>query len=100
MKEDAGHVPFVRIAQADALRHLGRQREALVILQGVADGADREAADDALYRSAQCLVDLQQYGDARNTLRQLLRRFPYGSVANDARMYLGQLSNPTMLPRR
>lgn len=100
MKEDAGHIPFVRIAQADALRHLGRQREALVILQGVADGADREAADDALLKSAQCLVDLQQYGDARNTLRQLLRRFPYGSVSNDARTYLGQLNNPTMLPRR
>lgn len=100
MKEDAGHIPFVRIAQADALRHLGRQREALVILQGVADGADREAADDALYKMAQCLVDLQQYGDARNTLRQLLRRFPYGSVSNDARMYLGQLSNPALLPRR
>lgn len=100
MKEDAGHVPFVRIAQADALRHLGRQREALVILQGVADGADREAADDALFKMAQCLVDLQQYGDARNTLRQLIRRFPYGSVSNEARLYLAQLSNPNALPRR
>jgi TolA-binding protein len=100
MKEDAGHIAFVRIAQADALRHLGRQREALVILQGVADGADREAADDALYKMAQSLSDLQQYGDARNTLRQLLRRFPYGSIANDARTYLGQLSNPLLYLRR
>ncbi len=100
MKEDAGHIPFVRIAQADALRHLGRQREALVILQGVADGADREAADDALFKMTQCLVDLQQYGDARNTLRQLLRRFPYGSVSNEARLYLAQLSSPNFAPRR
>jgi tetratricopeptide (TPR) repeat protein len=100
LKEDAGHIPFVRIAQADALRHLGRQREALVILQGVADGADREAADDALYKMAQCLVDLQQYGDARNTLRQLLRRFPYGSISGDARLYLATLNNPAIMMRR
>lgn len=100
LKEDAGHVGMVHIAQADALRHLGRQREALVILQTVADTGEREAADDALYKMAQCLVDLQQFGDARNTLRALLRRYPYGSIANDARMYLAELSSPTFTPRR
>lgn len=100
LKEDAGHIPSVRLAQGDALRHLGRQREATVILQMVADGADREAADDALYRIAQCQVDLQLYGDARNTLRALVRRFPYGSVANEARTYLAELSSPTLQRRR
>ncbi|MBL8603947.1 MAG: tetratricopeptide repeat protein [Myxococcales bacterium] len=94
LKDDAGHIPMVRIAQADALRHLGRQREAVVILQGVADGNDREAADDALFKIAQCQVDLQQFGDARTTLRNLLRRYPYGSVAQDARNYLFELSTP------
>lgn len=100
LKEDAGHIPMVRIAQAEALRRLGRQREAIVILQGVADGNDREAADDALYKMAQCLVDLQQFGDARNALRTLLRRYPYGSISNDARMYLAELSSPTFRPTR
>ena len=100
LKDDAGHVAFVRIAQADALRHLGRQREAIVMLQAVADGNDREAADDALLKMAQCQVDLQLFGDARTTLRTLLRRFPYGTVANEARNYLFQLSAPTVGQRR
>lgn len=100
LKEDAGHVPQVRLALADALRHLGRQREAVVILQLVSDGADREAADDALYKMAQCQVDLQLFGDARNTLRALTRRFPHGSIANEARTYLAELSSPTLQMRR
>lgn len=100
LKEDAGHVPGVRLALSDALRRLGRQREALVILQLVADGNDREAADDAMFKTAQCMVDLQQYGDARNTLRALTRRFPHGSITNEARTYLAELSSPTLRIRR
>ena len=96
LKDDAGHIPFVRIAQADSLRHLGRQREAIVMLQAVADGNDREAADDALLKMSQCQVDLQLFGDARTTLRTLLRRFPYGTASNEARNYLFQLSAPTV----
>jgi tetratricopeptide (TPR) repeat protein len=88
LREEAGHIPRVRIAQADALRHLGRQREALVVLQAVADGADTEAADDALLAMAHCQADLQQFGEARTTLRTLLRRFPYGTASQEARMYL------------
>ncbi|MEZ4409023.1 MAG: hypothetical protein R3A52_21515 [Polyangiales bacterium] len=100
LKEDAGHIPMVRNAQADALRHLGRQREAVVILQAVADGGDREAADDAMLLMARCQVDLQQYGDARNTLRALVRRYPHGSVADQARAYLFELSTPANAARR
>jgi tetratricopeptide (TPR) repeat protein len=100
LREDAGHIGRVRIAQAEALRHLGRQREALVVLQAVAEGADNDTADDALYLMAHCQADLQQFGDARTTLRNLLRRFPYGSIANEARAYLFNLSTPTNLRRR
>lgn len=100
IKEDAGHIPMVRIAQADALRHLGRQREAVVVLQAVADGNNRDAADDAMLKMAQCQVDLQQFGEARTTLRNLLRRFPTGSAAQDARNYLFELSTPGATPGR
>ncbi len=96
LKDDAEHIPMVHLNEGDALRHLGRQREAIVVLQTVADGPDREAADDALFKIAQCQVDLQQFGDARNTLRALVRRFPFGSIANDARLYLAELSSPTL----
>jgi tetratricopeptide (TPR) repeat protein len=100
LSEAAGHVPRVRIAQAEALRHLGRQREALVVLQAVADGADSDAADDALYAMSRCQADMQQYGEARNTLRLLLRRYPYGSISGEARLYLFNLSLPDPLHRR
>jgi tetratricopeptide (TPR) repeat protein len=100
LREEAGHIPRVRIAQADALRHLGRQREALVVLQTVADGPDNDAADDAMYLMARCQADLQQFGEARTTLRNLLRRFPYGSIAADARLYLFNLATPANNQRR
>jgi len=100
IKEDAGHIAMVRIAQADALRHLGRQREAVVVLQAVVDGPNRDAADDAMYKMAQCQVDLQQFGEARTTLRNLVRRFPTGSAAQDARNYLYELSTPGVTPTR
>jgi TolA-binding protein len=94
LREEAGHIPRVRIAQADALKHLQRQREAIVVLQTVVDGPDSEAADDALLLMARCQADLQMFGEARNTLRALLRRFPYGTAAAEARMYLINLSLP------
>lgn len=100
LREDAGHVPRVRIAQAEALRHLGRQREAIVVLQSVVDSGDNDAADDALYVMARCQADLQLFGEARTTLRTLLRRFPYGSIANEARLYLFNLSTPDATRRR
>jgi TolA-binding protein len=94
LREDAGHIPRVRIAQAEALRHLGRQREAIVVLNAVAEGSDTDAADDAMLATAHCQADLNQYGEARTTLRNMLRRFPYGSAANEARLYLFMLSTP------
>jgi TolA-binding protein len=94
LREDASHIPRVRLAQGDALRHLGRHREAVVVLQSVADGPDSDAADDALFIVARCQVELNQYAEARTTLRTLVRRFPYGSSAQDARQALLNLSLP------
>jgi TolA-binding protein len=94
LRDDAGHIPRVRIAPAEALRHLGRQREAIVVLSAVADGGDADAADDALLSMAHCQADLNQYPEARTTLRNMLRRYPYGSAANEARLYLFMLSTP------
>lgn len=100
LREDGGHIPRVRLAQAEVLRHLGRQREAILVLQSVVDGPDHEVADDAMYLMARCQADLQQFGDARTTLRNLLRRFPYGSMAQEARLYLYNLSTPASTQRR
>jgi hypothetical protein len=49
---------------------------------------------------AQCQVDLQLFGDARTTLRNLTAALPHGSIANDARTYLAELSSPTLQIRR
>jgi TolA-binding protein len=100
LREDASHIPRVRLAQGDALRHLGRHREAVVVLQSVVDAADSDSADDALYLIARCQVDLNQYPDARTTLRTLIRRFPYGSIAQEARTTLVNLSLPDGVRRQ
>jgi TolA-binding protein len=94
LREDGPHIPRVRLAQGDALRHLGRHREAAVVLQSVADGPDSDAADDALLLISRCQVELNQYAEARTTLRTLVRRFPYGSSAQEARQALVNLSLP------
>lgn len=94
LREDAAHIPRVKLAQGDALRHLGRHREAIVVLQTVADGPDSDAADDALFTIARCQTELNQYAEARTTLRTLLRRFPYGSTAQEARQWVANLALP------
>ncbi|MDP3279301.1 MAG: tetratricopeptide repeat protein [Deltaproteobacteria bacterium] len=94
LREDASHIPRVKLAQGDSLRHLGRHREAIVVLQTVAESADSEVADDAMYLVARCQQDLNLYGEARTTLRALIRRFPYGSITAEARQTLVNLQLP------
>lgn len=94
LKEEAAHIPSVKYNLARALRKLGRQGEAVVLLQAVAEQQiDREPQDDALLLQAQCLEDLGRVDDARNALRQLLRRWPRGALAPDARSLLADLTH-------
>jgi TolA-binding protein len=92
-KDNAAHSSATRYYQADALRHLGRQREAIPILMQLSEAsADKEYLDDATYLLAQCLVDIQAWNDAKTALRSFIRRFPNSSFINEVRTQLAEIS--------
>ena len=92
-KDSAAHSPAARYHRADALRHLGRQREAIPILMDLSEAsADKEYLDDATYLLAQCLVDIQAWNDAKNALRSFIRRFPSSTYINEVRTQIAELN--------
>jgi len=92
-KDNAAHSPAARYFRADALRHLGRQREAITILMELSESsADKEYLDDASYLLSQCLVDIQAWNDAKTAMRSFLRRFPSSPYANELKTQLAELN--------
>src|SRR5690606_19302634 len=92
-KDDATHSPAVRSQLADSYRRPGRQRDATPILMQISETSpDKEIMDDAAYLLAQCLLDIQAWNDAKNTLRGFLRRFPESPLASSVRLQLAEVS--------
>ena len=92
-KDSAAHSSAARYYQADALRHLGRQRDAIPILMQLSEAsADKEYLDDANYLLAQCLIDIQAWNDAKTALRSFIRRFPNSPMANEVRTQLADIT--------
>jgi TolA-binding protein len=93
LKEEATHVPAVKLDLARALWHLGRAGEATILAQEVMDqNVDKELQDDATWLLSQCAEDLGNIDDARNALRTLLRRWPRSALVPDARKRLSDLN--------
>jgi len=91
-KEDSALAPSVRLGLAEAYRHLSRQKDAIPILSQLADNpVDKEVHDDALYDLAWCQMDIQDWNDAKNTWRTLIRRFPESRFTPEAKLQLQQL---------
>jgi TolA-binding protein len=91
-KEDAAHADEARYQLARALKTLGRQREAITILIELSEGsATREVTDDATLLLAQAQIDIEAWNDAKNTLRNFVRRFPNSPNRNQARTELAKL---------
>jgi TolA-binding protein len=79
----------VRLALADAYRHLGRPRDAIPLLMPLSDPAqDREVQDDALHLLALCQMDIEAWNEAKNTWRGLIRRFPDSHFTPEAKLQL------------
>jgi TolA-binding protein len=92
-KDDASHAPLARYNLADAYRHLARQRDAVPILIQLSEAsADKEVMDDATFLLAQCLIDIQAWNDAKNTLRSFSRRFSDSPYMNQVRTQLADVS--------
>lgn len=93
LKEEATHVPAVKLDLARAFWHLGRAGEAAILAQEVVDqNVDKELQDDATWLLSQCAEDLGNIDDARNALRALLRRWPRSALIPDARKRLSDLN--------
>ncbi len=91
-KSDAAHSPQASFVLAQALVALGRQREAIRLLQPLSEAsADREVMDDAALLLAETQAAIQAWNDAKNTLRSFLRRFPDSPLALEARRRLAEI---------
>jgi len=74
-------------------RKLRKQKDAIVLLEQVAESSvDREAQDDALELLALCQTELEAYNDAKDTWRTLLRKFPDSHYALEAKLALQSLA--------
>jgi TolA-binding protein len=92
-KKDSAIAPSVQLGLADAYRHLGRPKDAIPILEPLAEnGADKEVHDDALYLLAFCQMELKAWNDAKNTWRTLIRRFPESRFTAEGRLQLAALN--------
>lgn len=93
LKEEASHIPAVKLDLARALLHLARAGEATLLAQEVIDqNIDKELQDDATWLLSECADDLGNIDDARNALRALLRRWPRSALIPDARKKLSDLN--------
>jgi TolA-binding protein len=91
--DTAAHAPAAQLQLAKGYRHLNRQRDAIPILVKLSEAsADPEILDDAMFLLAECLIDVQAWNDAKNTLRTFIRRYPKSNFINDAKMALAELS--------
>jgi tetratricopeptide (TPR) repeat protein len=85
--------PQTKLQLANAYRKLRRQKDAIPILQQLADSStDRDAQDDALELLAWCQTEMESYDDAKNTWRTLLRRFPDSHFVPEAKLALQTLT--------
>jgi TolA-binding protein len=93
LKDEASHIPAVKLNLAQALWHLGRAGEASVLAQEVIDqNIDKELQDDATWLLSECAEELGNIDDARNALRVLLRRWPHSALIPDAMKRLNELT--------
>ncbi len=97
LKEEAAHIPAVKLQLARALRRLGRNAEARVLTQQVVDQTiNRELQDDALLLYAAASEDLEDIDEARTALRTFLRRWPRGAESVSVRRHLAELNRRVM----
>ncbi len=93
LKDNGAHSAGARLRVAEAMRKLGKQKEAIPILQQLAEAsADKDLLDDAQFLLAECLIDVQAWNDAKAALRQMIKRFPDSPLTTDARQLLAEIS--------
>jgi TolA-binding protein len=92
-KDESSMAPQIRLGLAEAYRKLNRQKDAIPLLQQLADNAvNKDVQDDALYMLAWCQMDVQAWNDSKETWRVLIRRFPDSHYTPEGKMQLSALN--------
>jgi TolA-binding protein len=91
--DNAAISPQAKLDLASADRKLHKQKDAIGLLIPLTEGnVDREVQDDALELLAWCQTEIEDYNDAKNSWRTLLRRFPDSHYAPEAKLALQTLT--------
>lgn len=86
IQADAPNMPEVKLALAQAYSESDRARDALAVLDEVQANPDARGLLDQVYLTrAQAQIALEEYDQARETLRGLLRRFASSPLVKPAR---------------
>jgi tetratricopeptide (TPR) repeat protein len=94
IKPDATTTPSTKLALAQSYRKLARPRDAIPILQALADTAvDRDVQASAQWELAQVEVEIQAWNDAKAALRAFLKKWPDHARSLDARQQLQDLQS-------
>jgi TolA-binding protein len=84
--------PQAKLELANAYRKLHRQKDAIALLAPLSESSvDREVQDDALEQLAWCQTEIEDYNEAKNTWRTLLRKFPDSHYAPEGKLALQTL---------
>jgi TolA-binding protein len=92
LKDDASHSPATKLELARSYRKLGVSSKAIPILTTLSESSpNKDLLDDATMLLAECLIDVQDWEDAKTTLKSFIRRFPESPFINDAKMALADI---------
>jgi tetratricopeptide (TPR) repeat protein len=89
---DSSTVPLSMYAKADLLSFRNLDKEALLILDSIKMlFPDHPLADEVLYKKAQIFLKIGQYSEADTLLKQLIKDYSYGILADKALYQLAGL---------
>jgi TolA-binding protein len=92
LKQDATHIPRVRLELAIAMRMQGRQKEAIAELSDLmGETLERDIADDVMYQLGVCYAEVHMVDEAKKTLKSMINKFPTCQWVRPAREILNNL---------
>lgn len=94
LNHDTTDIPLTMFARADLLFFQNKNKEAMVVLDGLAKMYPHHSlVDDILFRKAKIEIDQQEYAAAAQHLEQIVNEFSFELLGDDAYFMLAELCN-------
>lgn len=91
---DTTDIPLTMFARADLLFFQNKNKEAMVVLDGLAQMYPHHSlVDDILFRKAKIEIGQQDFAAAAQHLEQIINEFSYELLGDDAHFMLAELYN-------